>query len=164
MASRKNVLRWLRDLAIVVLVVLAVQWWQARNLPSGEAPSLAGAGLNGEPMSLASYRGKPVLVYFWAEWCPICRFASSSIADIAEDHAVLAVASTSGDAEEVRTYLQKNDLQMPVLMDESGDLARHWDVYGLPSIFIIDSQGRIDYATKGYSTEIGLRVRLALAD
>jgi thiol-disulfide isomerase/thioredoxin len=115
-------------------------------------------------MSLAAHQGRPVLIYFWAEWCPVCRFTSGSIASIAEDHAVLTVASTSGDVDEVRAYLQEKGLEMPVIMDESGDLARHWDVYGLPAVFIIDSQGRIDYAGMGYASEIGLRVRMALAD
>jgi peroxiredoxin len=157
-------MRWLRDILVVVLIVLAVQWWQARDMPSGEAPSLAGPGLKGEPMTLGALRGQPVLVYFWANWCPICRFTSSSIANIAEDHAVMTVASTSGDVAEVEAYLQENGLEMPVMMDESGDLARHWDVYGLPAIFIVDRQGRIDYASMGYSSEIGLRVRMALSD
>jgi len=164
MPSRKTYLRWLRDLSVVVLVVLAVQWWQARDMPRGEAPALVGAGLQGQPMSLGAFRGKPVLVYFWANWCPVCRFTSDSIASISEDYAVLTVASTSGDVAEVSAFMQEKGLNMPVMMDESGDLARRWDVYGLPAIFIVDSQGMIDHASMGYASEIGLRIRLMLAD
>jgi peroxiredoxin len=54
-------------------------------------------------------------------------------------------------------------LSFTVLMDESGVLARRWGVRGVPATFIIDSEGRVDYAGQGYSTELGLRLRLWLA-
>jgi len=164
MPSRKTYVRWLRDIALVVLVVLAVQWWQSRDMPRGQALPLAGPGLQGEPLSLAALKGKPVLVYFWANWCPVCGLTSGNIANIAEDYAVMTVASTSGDVAEVKAHLQEKQLQMPVMMDESGDLARRWDLYGLPAIFIVNSQGAIDYASMGYASELGLRLRLAFTD
>ncbi len=164
MSSRKRYLRWLRDIAIVVLIVVAVQWWQTRDMPRGEAPPLAGAGLQGEPISLSEQLGQPVLIYFWANWCPVCSITSGNIADISKDYPVITVATTSGDAAEVGNYMREQALEMPVVMDESGDLARQWGVFGLPGIFIIDSKGVIDYAGMGYSSEIGLRVRMALAD
>lgn len=156
--------RWLRDLVIVIAVVLLVQWWQSRDMPRGEAPSLAGASLTGEPVSLAQYRGKPVLVHFWATWCPICRLEEDSIASIAEDHPVIAVATNSGTSEEIAAYLQEQGITLPVLMDEAGDQARNWGVVGIPASFIVDSKGNITYATAGYSSEWGLRARIALAD
>jgi len=164
MSSRKRYWRWVRDIAIVGVIVVAIQWWQTRDMPRGEAPPLAGAGLQGEPISLATHRGQPVLIYFWAEWCPVCSVTSGNIASISEDYAVITVATTSGNAAEVSAYLNEKELVMPVVMDEAGDLARQWGVFGLPGIFVIDSEGSIDYATMGYSTEIGLRVRMALAD
>ena len=156
--------RWVRDVLILLAVFLAIQWWQARDMPRGEAPALAGPDLDGRPMVLSAYRGSPVLVHFWATWCPVCRLENGSIASIAEDHAVISVASTSGSAAEIRAFLKENDLQMPVMMDESGELAGQWNVQGVPATFVIDSAGLIDYATMGYSSEIGLRLRLALAD
>jgi thiol-disulfide isomerase/thioredoxin len=157
--------RWLRDLGILLLVVVAIQWWQARDLPKEViAPSLAGAGLVGEPMALSNWQGQPVLVHFWATWCPVCRLEEGSIASIAEDYPVIAVATTSGTADEIQAYLAKQGVSFPVMMDESGDIARHWGVRGVPATFVIDSAGKIDYATMGFSTETGLRIRLALAD
>ena len=133
-------------------------------MPRGEAPPLAGAALDGRPMSLQAHAGAPVLVHFWATWCPICRFEDGSIDNLADDYQVITVASTSGNAQEIAEYLEEQGVDFPVLLDESGDLARLWDVVGVPATFIVDSQGRIDYATRGYSSELGLRVRLALSD
>jgi peroxiredoxin len=156
--------RWARDILILLAVFLAIQWWQARDMPRGEAPALLGLDLEGQPLALSAYRGQPVLVHFWATWCPVCRLGNDSIARIAEDHAVISVATTSGTAAELRAFLEENGLRMPVLLDESGELARQWKVRGVPATFVVDSAGLIDYAGMGYSSEIGLRVRLALAD
>ncbi len=156
---------WLRDILLIILIFAAVQWWRSRDLPSGiTAPSLAGPSLEGQPMALSNYRGKPVLVHFWATWCPICRLQDGGVASIAQRYPVISVATTSGSAGEIQTYLESEGLDMPVMLDESGDLARRWGVRGVPTSFVIDSQGNIDYATTGYSTELGLRLRLALAN
>jgi thiol-disulfide isomerase/thioredoxin len=154
---------WLRDIGLLVLVVLAVQWWQSRNLVSEAAPPLVGLLLNGSPYQLDPADG-PSLVHFWAEWCPICRLEQDSIDSIASDHRVITVATTSGDAEEVAAFVAREGLGFAVLMDEGGDIARGWGVNGVPATFVVDSAGRITSATRGYSTEIGLRLRLWLAD
>jgi len=161
---RKPWKSWLLNIGLFVSVLLLVQWWQAKELPQGLAPPLLGVSSKGQPIALQNLRGKPVLVAFWATWCPICRLEEGSIANIAEDYQVLTVATTSGSAEEIETYLKQQELVMPVLMDDSGDLARSWGVSGVPATFIVDSKGHISYATQGYSSEIGLRLRLAFTD
>jgi len=59
--------------------------------------------------------------------------------------------------------MAENDLRMPVLIDEHGDIAIAWGVDGVPASFVIDGAGHIRHAGKGLSTEIGLRLRLWLA-
>ena len=49
-------------------------------------------------------------------------------------------------------------------MDETGEIARRWGATGVPASFIVDGDGRITYAGMGYATEVGLRVRLWLAE
>lgn len=160
----KRYLRWARDALFLILVIVVVQWWQTRDMPRGQAPGLQGPGLQGGLLSLAELRGQPVLVHFWATWCPVCRLEAGSIADIAADHAVLTVATTSGTADEVNAYLVENDLDMPVIIDQTGKLAGDWSIRGVPASFVIDSRGQIAFATSGYSSETGLRLRLLLAD
>ena len=53
---------------------------------------------------------------------------------------------------------------MPVLMDEDGEIARGWGVNGVPASFIVDTDGNIRHAGMGYATEMGLRLRLWLAE
>lgn len=155
--------RWVVSLAGLVLVVLAMQWWQTRNFASGTAPPLAGQLLSGESVALDDLRGQPVLVHFWATWCPVCRFEESSIASLSRSHRVLTVAINSGGADELRAYLQRQALDFPVLPDPAGDLARPWGVSGVPASFMVDATGSIAYATVGYTSGIGLRARMWLA-
>lgn len=155
--------RWLRDIALLLLVFFLIQWWQSRDLKAGPAPPLAGHLVDGSPYQLDVDTG-PVLVHFWATWCPVCRLEQGSIDDISRDMPVMTVATTSGPAGELAEYLREHGLTMPVLIDEEGEIARAWGVNGVPATFIVDSSGDISYAGMGYSTELGMRLRLWLSD
>jgi peroxiredoxin len=155
-------LRWLRDLLILLALFAAIQWWQARDLVKDAAPPLTGLLIDGTPFQLDPAQG-PYLVHFWATWCPICRLEQDSIDAIARDHPVITIATSSGTAEEMADYMQQNGLTKPVLMDEEGGLARSWGVYGVPATFVVDTDGMIRHAGMGYSTGLGLRLRLWLA-
>ncbi|WP_456377476.1 protein disulfide oxidoreductase [Thiolapillus sp.] len=155
--------RWAIDILLVLVVIFAVHLWQTRDLPVGSAPKLQGTMLTGETKRLEDYRGKPVLVHFWATWCPVCRLEEGSIDSLAEDYPVLTIATNSGDAEEIRKHLADNGLSFPVLMDESGVIGADWGIRGVPSSFIVDAQGQIRHVAVGYTTELGLRLRMWLA-
>lgn len=155
--------RWAVDIALVLLVIFGMHLWQTRNLPVGAAPELQGTMLDGEAMDLKDFRGKPVLVHFWATWCPICRTEEGSINSLAQDYPVLTIATGSGEASEIQKYLTENDLAFPVLVDESGMKGVSWGVRGVPSSFVVDADGQIRHVAVGYTTELGLRIRLWLA-
>lgn len=156
-------LSWLRDLALLALVFLAIQWWQSRDLARNDAPPLVGLQVDGTPLQLRQLDG-PVLVHFWAEWCPICRLEQNSIDALAEDHQVVTIATTSGTSDEVQAFLLEHGLTMPTIVDEDGELARNWGVTGVPATFIVNSERRIAFASQGFSTGVGLRLRLWLTD
>ena len=145
-------------------MVFALQWWQTRHIERGPAPELAGPALDGGWLDLEKRRGEPVLVHFWATWCPVCRLEQGAIDALAEDYPVITVASNSGDAEQLSAYLAENELSFPVLLDETGVLANRWQVSGVPASFVVDARGEIRYAVFGLSTGLGLRTRLWLAD
>lgn len=155
--------RWLGELAVVALVVFAIHLYQTWNTASGIAPPLEGIDLGGRPASLADLRGRPVLVHFWATWCPICRFEQGSIQAISGDWAVLSVALEDTPADELRAYMNEAGLSFPVLRDTDGALAARYGVRGVPASFVVDGAGRIRFTEVGYTTGLGLRLRLWLA-
>ncbi|MCK4743998.1 MAG: protein disulfide oxidoreductase [Sulfuriflexus sp.] len=148
---------------LLMMVYAGMQLWQSRNAVTGQAPPINTVLLSGKQVSLSDYAGKPVLVHFWASWCSICRFEESSISAIAKDYAVLTIASRSGDADSLRTYIKEHDLRFPVIEDELGEWAQLYGVKGYPSSFIIAADGSIYDVEIGYSSNWGLRLRLFLA-
>jgi thiol-disulfide isomerase/thioredoxin len=154
---------WLRDVLIVVVALVAVRAYQQRDLPSGAAPQLEGALLDGSHASLATYRGEPVLLHFWATWCGVCRIEQGSIDAIARDQPVLSISSKSGAADAVGTYVTQNNVEPRVIVDSSGELAERFGVNAFPTTFVLDRNGDIRFREVGYTTELGLRARLWLA-
>ena len=159
----QSIKSWGITLLLAGVVFSALSAWKSKDMLLGPAPVLAGYDLQGQLMALEP-KDEPTLIYFWATWCPICGFTISSIASIAEDYPVISVATTSGSEEEIATYLAQKNIRLPVMMDDSGDLGRHWGVTGVPAIFIVDSKGHITHRSLGYASELGLRARLVLAD
>lgn len=155
--------RWLRDLALASVFVLGIRAYQQRDMPNGPAPALTGSDLHGEPVSLADYRGKPVLLHFWATWCGVCKAEQHNIDAVARDLPVLSVASQSGGASEIAAFVGEREVAPRVVVDEESVLARRFGVHAFPATFVIDADGEIRHAEVGYTTELGLRARMWLA-
>ena len=158
--------RWWRyagEALLLVLLLIGMHSWQIRDLPVGPAPPLEDVLLNGDPITLAALRGQPVLVHFWATWCPVCKLEQGSIATLARDHYVISIAMQSGSKAEVLNHLKHNDLAFPVINDPDAAQAQRWRVRAVPTSFIIDGAGGIRFIEVGYTTEVGLRLRLWLA-
>ena len=154
---------WLRDGLVMLLVVAGIRAYQQRDLPSVVPPGVAGLSLDGTRVSLADYRGKPVLLHFWATWCGVCRAEQGSIDALAQTQPVLSIASQSGRASQVKQYADENAIKAPVLVDESNALARSFNIHSYPTTFVLDANGVIRFSEVGYTTELGLRARMWLA-
>lgn len=154
------------ELVVVIAVIFGVRAWQQRDIASGAAPSLQGMLLlDGKPLVMSPEQaGKPVLVHFWATWCPICKTEQASIERLASDHFnVITVAMQSGTSESVARFMAEQKLSFPVLNDASGITSAEWGVHAVPASFIVDGEGKIRFVEIGFTTEMGLRLRLWLA-
>ena len=121
---------------------------------SGEAtPELKLKDVEGRSHDLRDYRGKVVLVNFWATWCEPCRDELPSMMRLRQRLAgrpfeVLAVDAGEGEAR-VKEFLQKMPLSFPVLLDGDSAAMRDWKVRGLPASFVVDATGQIRYSFLG---------------
>ncbi|TAJ79338.1 MAG: protein disulfide oxidoreductase [Gallionellaceae bacterium] len=128
--------------------------WQQRGIVSGVAPALPGV----------TWQGHPALVHFWATWCPVCRAEQGSIDAIAKDYPnTVTIAMRSGDLAAVGKFMREQSLDFPVIGDPEGTISQAWGVHAVPASFIVDSTGQIRFVEVGYTTELGLRLRLWLA-
>ncbi len=158
--KQSGVVRFLAQSLLLIAIYFSVRAWQGRDDIQGLAPVIQGVQLNGEVFDLEKYRGAPVLVHFWATWCVVCRLESKNIASLAEDYPVITVATWVESESEVEAYLLEEGLKMPVIVDTDQRWARQYAIKAVPYSFIIDSKGYIRYVEKGYSTEVGLRLRM----
>lgn len=155
--------RWLKitlEVVVILIVFMSIRAWQTRTVVQGDAPVIVDQLINGEQVDLRNYRGKPLLVYFWAEWCPICKMVDDKVDAIARDYAVITISSWPESHEAVTAYLQEQALQMPVIVDINGQWAAAYGIRGVPASFIVDQNGVIQFMESGYTTETGLRLRL----
>ena len=126
---------------------------QLRPWTGGVTPLLALQDLDGRAHALEDYRGKVVLVNFWATWCEPCRAEMPSInrlrASLAgQPFAVLAV--NLGESEpRIRRFLEQVPLEFTVLLDRDSAVARAWRARVLPASFLIGPDGRVRYAVIG---------------
>jgi peroxiredoxin len=158
--ARRRWLRWLLEFAFVLALILAVNAWRTRDAPGGLAPGFSATLLDGTPVALADFRGSPVLLHFWATWCPVCGLEQGSIDALAEDYRVLTVAMDEAGADEILAYMQERQVEYPVIHDRDFAIARQYSIRAVPSSFILDTDGRIRFVETGYTTGIGLRLRL----
>ena len=153
-----------REILVFIVVLLGIQLWQARDMATGTMPPLAGRLADGGEGSLAATlaaaQGRPVLVYVWSAWCPICRVSEGTVTALAEDWPVLTLAMQSGGIAEVAKFMTERGIAYPALVDERGELAWSLGVRGVPAWFVVDGKGNIRFAGTGYTSSWGLRLRL----
>ena len=161
---QKRAVKVALEILLILLMYLVVKTFMQRHLVEGVAPSLQGTSLTGQAVNLHSLTGQPVLVHFWATWCPICKLEQNNISALSKDHTIITIAMNSGDESEVRTYLDKSKLSFPVILDEDGAIANRFGVRGVPTSFVVDRDGNIAFSDVGYTTAWGLKLRLWLAE
>jgi thiol-disulfide isomerase/thioredoxin len=160
---KKRLPRLLLELLLLLVFVIALEAFLSRDAVSGRAPSFSGTTLGGEPFALEQLRGAPAVVHFWATWCPVCNLEQGMVDSLAADYPVITVAMQSGEEQEVAAYLAEQGVDYPVLNDPQGSLSRRYRVSGVPASFILDGNGEVRFVTRGYTSGLGMRLRLWLA-
>ncbi len=108
--------------------------------------------------------GKPLILHFWATWCPTCKLEAANIESVSKDYEVLTIAVNSGSDTELNTYLKEKALTFKVLNDKDGIWASKFKVEAYPTIFIYDGKGKLKFTEVGYTTTAGLLARLKLIE
>lgn len=149
---------------LFILVFFAgAQSFAYRSMVTGAPPPIVAETITGEPFELDRLHGKPAVIYFWATWCGICKAMKGSINAIAEDYPTISLALKSGNSADIAEYIQEQGINVPVVSDNTGTVGQRYGILGVPTAFILGPEGMVRFSTVGYTTEIGLRIRLWLA-
>jgi thiol-disulfide isomerase/thioredoxin len=106
---------------------------------------------------------QPTLIHFWATWCPTCKAEASNIESISHDFQVVTIAVKSGEESKVSAYLKEHGLTFNVVNDEKGLYSNNFNVSAFPTTFIYDKEGKLLFSDVGYTSTIGLWLRLLWA-
>ena len=120
-------------------------------MPTGlrQAPPLVGKTLDGRTLTLQQFRGKPVLVTFWATTCPGCIEEMPHLIDLYRDLnpkglEIIGVAMAYDPPEQVRALVNQRQLPYPIVLDSQGQIAREFDNVRLtPTSVLVSPDGRI---------------------
>jgi cytochrome c biogenesis protein CcmG, thiol:disulfide interchange protein DsbE len=142
-------------LALLLLAIALAAPAAAQELKpsSGAAPALKLADLEGRRHDLAAYRGKVVLINFWATWCEPCRDEMPSLERLrasleGRPFAVLAVNLAEPEPR-IRKFLEAMPVRFAVLLDRDTQAARAWQAKILPATYILGPDGAIRYRHLG---------------
>lgn len=115
------------------------------------APAFVAKGLDGKAISLASYKGKIVLLDFWATWCPPCRADAPALEKLHQQHQDLAIIgiSVSEERATVEKFLREYPRGYPVALTTENELSRPYQAGPLPLYLVIDREGKLTAAVEG---------------
>lgn len=114
------------------------------------APDFVLTDLKGTTVQLSDFKGKIVLVNFWATWCPPCQVEMPHMQNIfqdfkAKDVVILGVnmTLTEENLEDVQTFVNEQQLTFPIVMDEKSDVVQTYQVVAYPTTYLLDTEGVI---------------------
>jgi len=105
-------------------------------------------------------KNRPILIHFWATWCPTCKVEASNINLLSKHYQVLTIAVKSGTDYEIKKYLDEHAYTFKVVNDKDGTLSQKFKVAGYPTTFIYDKEQKLRFSEVGYTSTIGLYIRL----
>jgi thiol-disulfide isomerase/thioredoxin len=107
---------------------------------------------------------KPLLIHFWATWCPTCKLEASNIEFLSKYFEVITIAVKSGSDEDIKKYLKEHDYHFKVFNDSNGIVTNEFHVAGFPTTFIYDKKHNLRFSEVGYTSTLGLYLRMLWAD
>jgi len=141
--KRRRWLRWSLQLTAVVVFFVLFNLYNTRGAPSGPAPAISGQLLDATPVSLQALRGKPVLLQFWASWCPYCKALMPHLQTMADEYEgeLTIYAINFRDDDDPQAFMQQNGYTFTLLLS-GGAVAEQYEIWGTPGVLVFDQNNR----------------------
>jgi peroxiredoxin len=107
------------------------------------APHFELPDMDGNPVRLTDFHGKPVTVVFWADWCPDCKAIVPDLNRLYSSEAAIVGINLMESKERVSSAVDEDGMLYPVLLDRDGAVGRAYGDQAIPNIFVLDAQGRL---------------------
>lgn len=156
----------MKKILLTFLAAAIIAFSFAQIASAAEVGSKAGdfqlADLNGNKIKLSDFKGKIVVINFWATWCPPCRNEMPGFNLLnkelkkSDDAILLAVNMTDGKRDtksKVESFIKEKNYGMTVLLDTDGKAATMYDIKWLPTTVVVDRKGVLQWQVFGETTK-----------
>jgi len=163
----------LTSIAAIVGLALVVLWALLSGAPAksgaqtgGQLPlTLTGKTLDGQRYDLTTYRGRPVVINFFASWCPACAREAADLTAFAKAHPEVAFVGVDiqDKLAKGRQWVMRYGVPFPIVFDREGAIAAQYGVVGIPATFFLDGNGVERARIVGAATRSGFEEKLQAA-
>jgi len=148
-------MKTLRPLALLAFAALLVTV-AATSLRAEPAPSFNLQDTNGKPVKLSDYKGKVVILDFWATWCPPCRAEIPNFVELQNEYgkqglAVIGVSLDEGGVDGVAAFAKAQGINYPIVMGNQDVANQHGGIEAIPTTFVIDPSGNVVARHEGFT-------------
>lgn len=159
---KDKIIKYFKEILIFFIVMTIftniLSLYRSNNLNKEALNISAVTLLHNKPYVLP--KNEPILIHFWASWCPTCKVEAPNIQTISENYNVLTVALKSGSDAEIEEYLKSRNLNFNVVNDMDGTITKKFEISIFPTTIIYDKNGEIAFSDVGYTSTIGLWLRM----
>ncbi len=167
MFKKLNIKKILKETFILALTLFLamniLSYIRSPELSSSQLPNISKSLIDNTHFSTSEFSDKPILIHFWAIWCPTCKLEAGNIQTISEHFNVITIAVKSGTNAQIQKYLSENDFNFKVINDNNAILSSQFSVPAYPTTFIYNSKGKLEFSEVGYSSLLGLYLRMLWA-
>lgn len=163
---KEKIKKYLKE-AIVFIVLItvgsnALSYYRSMDLNKNQLDISSVQLLDGSNYTVPS--NKPVIVHFWATWCPTCKLEAANIEKISKDYEVITIATQSGSVQNIQNYMKEHNLSFKVINDKEGYYSQKFNIKAFPTTLIYDKNKNLKFSEVGYTTTAGLYSRMALVE
>lgn len=155
MNPRKKQVIFVLVLAAAVILIWRFGHYQEEMAKLSEAPEFLIHDLENQPLQLSDFKGKVLLINFWATWCPPCIEEIPHLEKLFNNYSkkglvVLGVSLDEAGREHVKSFVKENALSYPIAMSNEKMVKDFGGIRGTPTSFLIDREGKIVKKWVGY--------------
>jgi peroxiredoxin len=144
--------------AVAAILYFAAPWSQAHAATTA-APEWQLKDPDGQPVALSDFKGKVVILDFWATWCPPCKAEIPGFVALQKQYAaqgltVVGVSLDTAGASVVKSFMKNLGMNYPVVIGDEKIAADYGGVSAIPTTFVIDRNGNIVTSHQGYASQL----------
>lgn len=158
--------KFLLQALVFFIIFHSISWLRELTLldtdGSNAVPSLQVQQASGERINLDEFKGQPVIYYFWAPWCTVCKVSMPNLQEFHSENGekikVVAVALSYDSEQEVVDFMENNDFDFDYVLGNV-NVSQAFKIQGFPTYYIADEEGMLVSKSMGYTSEIGMKIR-----